>query len=681
MVRVENQGLDRTFEFTRDRFAADDDRLRNFTQYHFMVVSYAVAEQNVDDRYLQGRLNVRSYTAVPHNPKHRFGGAIVNADYDDQPPITRISGLGNSGFSIDLADDTRDQILSQGEVSEVSYQINRGPLDIKVYNPLIVPDHRFELRVEGPTHTGGILDSNSVWVLENLDTEETYTSDHPIIEDDQQIFTDYGFSVRVDVLNHPGLIPTDYTDNGLIEVTREYDDRDNQWLTGVPRFDGLSPFNWLRAGQSPANPGDYANAIVESALDRHTGRYMDPNGVYTELLDEGVIGPYPMASGGVMEDDGVDVFNTHGPFYPHGPTGTRFREHTTMRILSSVDLVLTSDRSKWSRSVVIETGSSPGTTQGNRNKFELRAHPSLELDGSYNNNEEGRGYFPGYAIDVETGQRLNIIYGEASNMPGENGRDMIWNPTTTLINQSVSSNDPDYYRFGGKHYTYIMSANHPLGTSTGRNFRLTTYDGGEMYHEHLSTGGSPIDVFNTAMWVMLPLVEEGHELLSYEDGLIPSDVKIRLRVNQPFAEDSRSDAPVYRFSTEELAIRKEDRDVAVDALDDVGIVPNPYYASSPYETTQLDNRAKIINLPRNATVNIYSQDGNLVRSFDRNQTDDAHQTYLDWNLRNQDNIPISSGMYIIHVEGYAENADGEEVYAHKTLKWFAIMRPFDLDTF
>jgi len=46
---------------------------------------------------------------------------------------------------------------------------------------------------------------------------------------------------------------------------------------------------------------------------------------------------------------------------------------------------------------------------------------------------------------------------------------------------------------------------------------------------------------------------------------------------------------------------------------------------------------------------------------------------LDWDLKNERNIPIAGGVYIIHVE---VPGAGEKV-----LKWFGIMRPADLDNF
>ena len=48
-------------------------------------------------------------------------------------------------------------------------------------------------------------------------------------------------------------------------------------------------------------------------------------------------------------------------------------------------------------------------------------------------------------------------------------------------------------------------------------------------------------------------------------------------------------------------------------------------------------------------------------------------TSIDWDLKNTFGIPVSSGLYVIHVDA---KGVGEKV-----LKWFGVMRPIDLDTF
>ncbi|MFY8190918.1 MAG: hypothetical protein ACOVK9_08120, partial [Bacteroidia bacterium] len=82
------------------------------------------------------------------------------------------------------------------------------------------------------------------------------------------------------------------------------------------------------------------------------------------------------------------------------------------------------------------------------------------------------------------------------------------------------------------------------------------------------------------------------------------------------------------------------------------------------------SRVRIINLPKKCVVSIYTQGVFLVR---RIRKDDDTRTFIEWNLKNDANVPISSGVYLIHV--YADGI-GERV-----IKWFGIMRPVDFDTF
>ncbi|MCK5822229.1 MAG: T9SS type A sorting domain-containing protein, partial [Bacteroidales bacterium] len=160
-------------------------------------------------------------------------------------------------------------------------------------------------------------------------------------------------------------------------------------------------------------------------------------------------------------------------------------------------------------------------------------------------------------------------------------------------------------------------------------------------------------------------------------GFIKSDVKLRFRVVGQYCADvldyARPDSltqnlnmPMYEFNTHSIATLRGHVPTAKMALDYINIVPNPYYGYSAYENTQFDNYVKIINLPRTCTVSIYALNGNLVKRF----TKDADQTWLDWNIKNTYGIPISSGVYIIHV-----NAPG---IGEKILKWFGVLRPQDL---
>jgi len=134
--------------------------------------------------------------------------------------------------------------------------------------------------------------------------------------------------------------------------------------------------------------------------------------------------------------------------------------------------------------------------------------------------------------------------------------------------------------------------------------------------------------------------------------------------------------PIYSFSTDDIVATTGDLEVAIDAMDAIKAVPNPYYGKSNYETNQLDNRVKITNLPQQANISIFSVSGTLVRRLNK----DDSMTSIDWDLKNDFGIPIASGLYIIHVRG--KFWDGSAyVEKDKVIKWFGALRPIDLDTF
>ena len=48
--------------------------------------------------------------------------------------------------------------------------------------------------------------------------------------------------------------------------------------------------------------------------------------------------------------------------------------------------------------------------------------------------------------------------------------------------------------------------------------------------------------------------------------------------------------------------------------------------------------------------------------------------FVDWDLTNFKGVPIASGMYLVHVEA-------PELGEERTVKWFCIRRPIDLDVY
>jgi len=116
----------------------------------------------------------------------------------------------------------------------------------------------------------------------------------------------------------------------------------------------------------------------------------------------------------------------------------------TMTNLYSVNVVLTPNQDLWTRCIVLEACSDRTKSIGGALKNEPRRSKSVGKNGKPDNStdgfgvkgDEGMGWFPGYAINIETGERLNIMFAENSDSTlakyGSlvNGTDMIFNPTS-----------------------------------------------------------------------------------------------------------------------------------------------------------------------------------------------------------------------------------------------------------
>jgi hypothetical protein len=82
------------------------------------------------------------------------------------------------------------------------------------------------------------------------------------------------------------------------------------------------------------------------------------------------------------------------------------------------------------------------------------------------------------------------------------------------------------------------------------------------------------------------------------------------------------------------------------SADKVGVFPNPYYAFNSAESNRFSRFVTFNNLPIKVKIRIFNLAGQLVRTLDK---DDSNQ-FLQWDLNNYANFPVASGMYLAHVE-------------------------------
>jgi hypothetical protein len=350
------------------------------------------------------------------------------------------------------------------------------------------------------------------------------------------------------------------------------------------------------------------------------------------------------------------------------------RKLSSLSWLPSVDIVFTSDKSKWTRCPIIELGREPSLNVGGASPGELRASSSVDRNGNSDGTGTGMGWFPGYAIDVESGARLYMAFGENSFLVSSNGADMIWNPTDVLVDANGTP------ILGGMHAFYVFSfqnkskngflqaQNYPAYIPSQAENNATN----ELYNDFQNIAANQTaakkKVYSSISWVANPVLAPAQTLLS-------TDATIRLRVNKEYKNFSNptnitggpnGGKPMYSWNTSDIATELGSADELMSALDLINVVPNPYYAYSQYERNRLDTRVKITNLPERCTVKIYSTQGKLIKSFKK----DSPSTFIDWILVNNKNIPVTSGVYLIHVS--AEGI-GEVI-----VKSFVTMRQTDL---
>lgn len=738
MVNGEDKGIRHSFVITKDLFASGDDRLINHKQYYYTVIAYGYnqykkyipTDPNALDGqktpYLRGRDNVAVYTAIPHAPL----GIVTHSAYGDGPVITRIQGQGNGGMILDFSEAAINDLLSKPPIDSTihmgdanypivynpTYLVSKGPLQVKVIDPLNVVNGSFTVKFDSMVEVkdknqnpfaNGVTfpDTKKIqfgkWTLTNNTTGVTYlpSDTSTIYQFEQTLFKyktfngqdtvtvtdDLGFALTIVQVPNAGdsMRGTLPANNGLLYASPLlFEDSTKRWLTGVPDDDVPGdPQNWIRSGtyKGPDNVNG-GNRDYDWNMDAgQNGKPYDPNKNF-QKIQSGTWAPYVLTA--------YPYQNGVGPAISY-----LSKVNGNLTSLGSVDIVITSEKKLWTRCPIVEMCQDANLAEGHAPYATPRAAPSVNVDGQagivsddpmYNSNyisATGMGWFPGYAYNLETGERLNIMFGENSWLVADNGRDMLWNPSSRTYNEAGTA------VFGGMHYVYIM--NHYYYSDA--KWLYPAYDAGKFLMKQLRGNQSAVDrSYATCMYVNIPLAVADQEWMS-------NKVTTKIRISKPYQryfslapqsgdtlEPINRNYPMYTFNTAPIATTMYSQEQASSDLDDINVVPNPYFAYDDYERNQLDNRIKIVNLPNQCTVTIFDMSGTMIRQFKVDKSgitlprgstaglNTDSKTSIDWDLKNFAGIPIAGGVYLIHVK-----ADG---LGERTLKWFGILRPVDLNS-
>lgn len=550
---------------------------RNLNPGEMQEYDYAVLFKN-EGNHLEDALNIVDLAA---DVEKLFQSEILNSSCEEegtgqtdtftpQPDsivnnqmfeITRLDGEGNMGLSVELTPDTESNILDSNQVEKITYQRGKGPIMAYIYDTLNHESGHFQL--EFNSYTSDI--DSAHWTIYRYDTLsgnllDSVNSTSTIKQGDTHFISQWGIAVKVKQEKY--LCRTNWKLESqdsvncqfhmqtarAISSSLTFQDENHKWLTGVEDNSSYSPSNWIIKPKSNIIPDDSLTNVEHPSCYNNFGYHCFYE--HSNYIN-GIIAP---ASNVRRNNCGFMPLQDNSEYTPNN-NGLLYNN---LVFHPGIDIVFTSDKSKWTKCPVIEMNNDPSTSVGNALPGGLRQAPSIDKYGNMDNSGTmGMSWFPGYAIDVETGRRLNMAFGENSTLINDNGSDMIWNPTDRKYDLN---GDPV---LGGQHVIYVFGGQHE---------GMPNYDEGEFLHDKLSNITNPSNmkaVYRNISWVMQPLLEPNKTLLDNE-------TRVSVRVSKEFNEyeitNLNNSKPMFEWN----AVPYEDiNPTNFIVTNDLHVFPNP----------------------------------------------------------------------------------------------------------
>lgn len=625
-VLAENKGISDNFLLDYDYL--EDEPLHTNKEYYFVVLAYAynnyeefnpVTGSGQPYPYLQSSDNVKTYTVTLQSPNSNFS-----------TKITRLKGEGTYN-DLRVSETQREIMLDTTVNHNVDYLPEHGPFDIYIVDSSKIQfDNKYTLEIIGPFNNQSNICAfnadSTYYVIKDLQNDNLYHGEKSISKHHDQYFPDLGIAVS---MHQPAIIGK------------------NTSLTGGYSLAKLQYKNefgpkWFYAIADIPDSKRTPNSIL---LDPASDIVINEN---QKLSNLGIFFP-------LLASNSNPAGSTTFTISPIDPNVYSFFKNAQLNILdykylNNVDIVFTSDKSKWSRCIVVESGSSLfrnySSTLDDVLMLNVRKSMSVDKNGNQESSpNRGFGWFPGYAVDVETGERLNIFFGENTSLRYANSKtdpdistDMIFNPNSVIYGSEQISTPLDVF-LGGQHFIYVTRQK---------------YDGCQQLSNSLNNSPSSSMTWNgisSITWAALPILSEGTSWLPIDKGLIPNDLTISLRVTKPFQftrikKDLTSfrkcevefDNPVYQFEVS--------KNILSSTSDFNKEVILPWNFKSQFDGYQIQD------VKQNIIVETYNIEGRLIDRKYLAQGDDYY-----WHVKNS---YLNNAMIFIRV--YTPSANYQKSY-------------------
>ncbi len=258
----------------------------------------------------------------------------------------------------------------------------------------------------------------------------------------------------------------------------------------------------------------------------------------------------------------------------------------------------------------------PQAAAGNNFKIEW-VDPSGPNYGmwAFDNGQIAKVPFALWKYDITTGDSMRLIpvlYSGNGTDPGIFGyktKDPYFGyPASDWIYWYSDTTQADAYN-GQTGYAGFAAACAAGDTTAADNFGMTEYFGRMTFCDYAGTGKFPPTGTVDMIYMTTPL----------------------------------STADVYTFTTPAPTQSTAQAEADVQK---VNVFPNPYYGWQYRETNALNKQVTFNHLPQVATIRIYNLAGVLVKTIYKND----NTQFATWNLRNESDLPVASGIYIVYVD-------------------------------
>jgi hypothetical protein len=117
---------------------------------------------------------------------------------------------------------------------------------------------------------------------------------------------------------------------------------------------------------------------------------------------------------------------------------------------------------------------------------------------------------------------------------------------------------------------------------------------------------------------------------------------IRIHYNKPL----QIGKDTYTFTIPKVTYSA---DSAKQSIAKINVFPNPYFGFNKLEADKYDRWVRFTHLPStNVTIRIFNLAGILVRTLVKPASNSTQ--FMDWNLLNENQLPVASGMYIAFID-------------------------------